>query len=249
LPGSLGVKARDRLAVGLDVSSLSEAAAVLEALHGAVGWLKVGSELFVAAGPPAVALAAAHGRVFLDLKLHDIPNTVARAVRAAVGLGVSLLTVHAAGGREMLEAARDAAAEAATRSGHERPRIVGVTVLTSLAETDLALAGVAGGLCSQVARLVDLAAAAGLDGVVASAQEAAEIRRRMGPDFFLVTPGVRPRGASADDQARTATPAEAIAAGADLLVVARPILRAPDPAAAARAIVAEIEAAAAAPHV
>ena len=140
----------------------------------------------------------------------------------------------------MLEAARDAAGEAAMKIGCARPRIVAVTVLTSLAESDLAGAGVAGGISSQVARLVELAAAAGLDGVVTSPQEAAEIRRRMGPDFFLVTPGIRPSGVSLDDQARTATPAEAIAAGSDLVVVVRPILRAPDPGAAARAIVAEI---------
>jgi orotidine-5'-phosphate decarboxylase len=234
------VEARDRLAVGLDVASLDEAAAVLGALRGASGWLKVGSELFVAAGPAAIALAAAHGRVFLDLKFHDIPNTVARAVGVAVGHGVSLLTVHAAGGRHMLEAARDAAGEAAAKIGCPRPRIVGVTVLTSLAEADLASAGVPGGVPSQVSRLVELVAAAGLDGVVTSPREAAEIRRRMGPDFFLVTPGVRPSGAQPDDQARTATPAEAIAAGSDLLVVVRPVLRSADPGAAARAIVAEI---------
>lgn len=241
-----GAQARDRLAVGLDVSTLDEAAAVLGALRGAAGWLKVGSELFVSAGPAAVALAAAHGRVFLDLKLHDIPNQVAGAVAAAVGLGVSLLTVHASGGRAMLEAARDAASEAAAKLDWERPLIVGVTVLTSLAEADLASAGVGGGVSAQVARLVDLAAAAGLDGVVTSPREAAEIRRRVGRDFFLVTPGVRPAGAAPDDQARTATAAEAIAAGADLVVVARPILKAPDPGAAARAIVAEIAGASAA---
>ncbi len=243
MENSRAERARSRLAVGLDVATLPEAEAVLEALQGTAGWLKVGSELFVAAGPPAVALAAGHGRVFLDLKLHDIPNTVACAVSAAAGLGVSMLTVHLAGGRAMLAAARDAAAEAAARTGRDRLRVVGVTVLTSLGEADLAAAGVSGGVSSHVGRLVDLAVAAGLDGVVASPQEAAEIRRRVGSGLYLVTPGVRPRGVAAEDQARTATPAEAIKAGADLLVVARPIVRAPDPAAAARAILAEMESA------
>lgn len=246
MSGNAPVGARDRLAVGLDVAGLEEARAVLRALRGAAGWVKVGLELFVAAGPPAVALAASEARVFLDLKLHDIPNTVAGAVTAAVGLGASLLTVHAGGGRAMLEAARDAAGEAAAKLGRERPRVVGVTVLTSLADSDLAAAGVAGAVGDQVARLVDLAQAAGLDGVVASPREAAAIRRRAGPGFFLVTPGIRGDGAAKDDQARIATPAAAVAAGADLLVVARPILRAPDPGAAARAVVAEIAAASAA---
>jgi len=246
--GLLAQQARERLAVGLDVSTLDEATAVVGALRGVPGWLKLGPALFVTAGPPAVALAAAHARVFLDLKFHDIPNIVARGVAAAVGLGVSLLTVHTAGGRAMLEAARDAAAEEAAKQGRERPRIVGVTVLTSLLDADLTNAGVSGGVSSQVARLVDLAASAGLDGVVASPWEAAAIRRQLGPDFFIVTPGVRPAGAATDDQARTATPADAIAAGADLLVVVRPVLRAPDPCAAARAIIDEIAGAAAAPH-
>jgi orotidine-5'-phosphate decarboxylase len=235
-----GARDRDRLAVALDVPTLEEAAALLGALGAAAGWLKVGSELFVAAGPRAVALGVEHGRVFLDLKLHDIPNTVAAAVRAAVALGVSLLTVHAAGGRPMLEAARAAAAEEAARLGRSRPRIVAVTVLTSLDDAMLTAVGVAGGLPSQVARLADLAAAAGLDGVVTSPREVAEMRRRMGPEFFLVCPGIRPAGASADDQSRISTPMEAIAGGADLLVVGRPIVRAPDPAAAARGLVAEI---------
>ena len=235
-----GAQDRDWLAVALDVSTLEQESALLGALGGGAGWLKVGSELFVAAGPSAVALGLEHGRVFLDLKLHDIPNTVAAAVRAAVALGVSLLTVHAAGGRPMLEAARAAAAEAAAKLDRPRPRIVAVTVLTSLDEATLTSVGVAGGLPSQVARLVDLAAAAGLDGVVTSPREVADVRRRMGPEFFLVCPGIRPAGAPADDQSRTATPMEAIAGGADLLVVGRPIVRAPDPAAAARALVAEI---------
>lgn len=240
MSGRSALPARDRLAVGLDASSLDAAAALLGALRGAAGWYKVGAELFVTAGPAAVGMAAAHGRVFLDLKFHDIPNQVAGAVASAVALGVSMLTVHAGGGRAMLEAARDSAADAAAKLGRERPRVIGVTVLTSFDAATLAGVGVGTPIGDHVARLADLAATAGLDGVVASPQEVAVLRRRLGPDFFLVTPGVRPKGASADDQARTATPGEAIANGADLVVVARPILRAADPGAAARAIVDEI---------
>jgi len=233
--------ARDHLAVGLDVPDLASARALIERLDGASGWLKVGLELYTAAGPDAIRAAAARARVFLDLKLHDIPHTVAGAAAAATRHGVSLLTLHASGGAPMLRAAREAAEEAASKLGRPRPRLVGVTVLTSLGETDLAAIGVARGVPDQVARLVDLSRAAGLDGVVCSPLEAAAIRARAGADFFLVTPGIRPAGAPTDDQSRVATPAAAIAAGADLLVVVRPILRAPDPGAAARALVAEIE--------
>ncbi|HVP31024.1 MAG TPA: orotidine-5'-phosphate decarboxylase [Myxococcota bacterium] len=234
-------KARDRLAVGLDVPDLTRARALLAQLGDAAGWLKVGLELYTAAGPEAIRVAAERARVFLDVKLHDIPHTVAGAAAAATRHGVSLLTVHASGGADMLRAAREGAEEAAAKLGRPRPRMVAVTVLTSLAEKDLASVGVRGTLDDQVARLVDLARSSGIDGVVASPLEAAAIRARCGPDFFVVTPGIRPAGASRDDQSRVATPAEAIAAGADLLVVVRPVLRAPDPAAAVRGIVAEIE--------
>jgi len=233
--------ARERLAVGLDVPSLELAESAIAALAGAPGWLKVGAELFAAAGPAAVRAAARAGRVFLDLKLHDIPRTVAAATAAAAEQGAEMLTVHAAGGRAMLAAARDAAGEAAARSGRPRLRVVGVTVLTSLDEADLGAIGVAGGLAVQVERLVDLAREAGVDGVVASPREAAAIRRRTGPGFLLVTPGIRGPGEPSDDQSRTASAGEAIRAGSDLLVVARPVLRARDPGAAALALVAEIE--------
>lgn len=232
--------ARERLAVGLDVPDLASALALIERLAGIPGWLKVGLELYTAAGPDAIRAATARGRVFLDLKLHDIPNTVAGAVAAATHHGVSLLTLHASGGSAMLRAARDAADDTAAKLGRPPPRLVGVTVLTSLAEADLAVIGVRGRLPDQVARLVDLSRSSGLDGVVCSPLEAAGIRARAGADFFLVTPGIRPAGAAHDDQARVATPAAAIAAGADLLVVVRPLLRAFDPGAAARALVAEI---------
>jgi len=235
-------EARRRLAVPLDVSSLGEARALVGALGGVPGWLKVGFELFGAAGPQALALAGESQRVFLDLKLHDIPNTVARAVAVATAQGVGMLTLHAAGGAAMLAAARDAAVEGAAAAGGERPLLVAVTVLTSLDDAALKEAGVPGGVGDQVARLVDLACSVGLDGVVASAQEAPAIRRRAGPDFTIVTPGIRGAADSADDQSRTATPGQAIRAGSDLLVMGRPIVRAPDPAVAAAAVVAEIEA-------
>jgi orotidine-5'-phosphate decarboxylase len=242
----LDLSPRDRLAVALDVPGLTEAEALLGRLAGVPGWLKVGLELFVAAGPAALERAAKHGRVFLDAKLHDIPNTAAGAVAAATRQGIGMITLHVGGGREMLRAARAAADETAARSGLPAPLLLGVTVLTSLADADLATLGVAESVPDHVARLVDLAQACGLDGVVASAQEVAALRRRVGGDLVLVTPGIRPSGSSVDDQARVATPAEAIAAGADVLVVGRPITRAPDPAASARSALREIEAALAA---
>lgn len=230
------------LAVSLDVPSLDEARALAELLSGTAGWFKVGAELFAAAGPAALGLAAEHGRVFLDTKLHDIPHQVARTVEAVTAHGVSLLTLHASGGAAMLRAAREAADAAAARLGCERPRLVAITVLTSLGESDLKEIGVSGGVEDQVARLVDLVVEAGLDGVVASPREAAAIRSQA-PDLFLVTPGIRVGATAGDDQTRTASPGDAIRAGSDLLVVGRPILRAPDRAAAARAVVAEIESA------
>lgn len=232
--------ARERLAVGLDVPDLPSARRLIAQLDGVPGWLKVGLELYTAAGPDAIRAAAARARVFLDLKLHDIPNTVAGAAAAATRHGVSMLTLHASGGEAMLRAAREATDDAAAKLGRPSPLLVGVTLLTSLRELDLVAIGMRGPLPDQVARLVDVARAAGLDGVVCSPLEAAAVRARAGAGFVLVTPGVRAVGAPADDQARVATPAAAIAAGADLLVVVRPILRAPDPGEAARAIVDEI---------
>jgi orotidine-5'-phosphate decarboxylase len=234
--------ARERFAVALDVSTLAEAEALIAALEGVPGWLKVGSELFTAAGPAAVAAARGSARVFLDLKFHDIPNTVARAVGSATRHGASLLTLHAAGGSDMLRAARGAAEEAAAACGMPRPLLVAVTVLTSLSAADLKEVGVAvDGVEEQVARLVDVTLGAGLDGVVASPREAALVRGRAGSALRIVTPGVRPADWAADDQLRTAGAAAAIEAGADLLVVGRPVLRASDPAQAARAFVREIE--------
>ena len=201
-----------------------------------VGGLKLGLELFVADGPEGVRAVAALGRpVFLDLKLHDIPNTVAGAVRAACGLGAAMLTLHAAGGPAMLRAAVAAAEEAASR-----PLLLGVTVLTSLDDRDLVAVGVPGAVTDQVLRLADLAQACGLDGVICSPLEIAALRRRVDPGFRLVVPGIRPAGTDTGDQKRTLGPAEALARGADALVIGRPITGAPDPAAAAALIAAEI---------
>jgi orotidine-5'-phosphate decarboxylase len=221
---------------------LKRAVSVIQALAGVPGWLKVGGELFTAAGPPALSAAAGSAKVFLDTKLHDIPNTVARTVAAATRHGVSMLTIHAAGGSAMLRAARESAAEAAEACGNPRPALIGVTVLTSLSPSDLKDVGIAAErLEDQVARLVDLAVAAELDGIVASAREAAAVRRRAGAALRIVTPGIRPQDWPADDQTRSATAAEAIAAGSDLLVVGRPVLSAADPAAEARRLIGEIE--------
>lgn len=233
--------ARERLAVALDVAGLDEARALIRQLGGAAGWLKVGAELFTAAGPAAVEAAANDARVFLDTKLHDIPRQVARTVAAATRLGVGMLTLHASGGSAMLRAARQAADETAAGLGTEPPCLLTVTVLTSFAPADLKEIGIDAPVEDQVARLVDLALASGIDGVVSSPLEAPRVRQRAGQALRIVTPGIRPSSVAADDQARVARPADAIQAGADLLVVGRPVVAAPDPAAAARAVVDEIE--------
>lgn len=231
---------RDRLAVALDVSSLEEACSLAERLAPEVGVLKVGLQLFIAEGPAAVrAVRAAGAACFLDLKLHDIPATVSRAVEAAAGLGARYCTVHAAAG----PAALDAAVKAA--SGSEM-HLLAVTALTSLDEAALRAIGFAAPEPERVVRrLATLAMEAGIDGFVCSPHEAALVRGMVGPDKILVTPGVRPVESELGDQRRVATPAQAIRAGADVLVVGRPIRNAGDPAAAARRIVAEIAEAAA----
>jgi orotidine-5'-phosphate decarboxylase len=238
--GASGLAPRDRLIVALDTASLPEAEGLVERLADGVGMFKVGAQLFTAAGPAAVEMVRKRGaRVFLDLKYHDIPATVSGAVREAARLGVALLTVHASGGTKMLHAA----AEAAGAAGRDRPRILAVTVLTSLDRATLQRElGVPIAVEGHAVQLAGLAREAGCDGVVASPREAARLRGLLGHGALIVTPGIRPAGGAVDDQARTATPAVAVRAGADYLVVGRPITGAPDPAAAAAAIVAEIPA-------
>ena len=229
------MNASERLIVALDVPTADDALRLVDRLAGRVSFFKVGSQLFTAAGPEIVrSLVARNLRVFLDLKYHDIPNTVAAAVKSAGGLGVSLLTLHGLGGRAMLEAA------AGARPGG-RLRLLAVTVLTSHDEASLADIGLAGPLSDAVRRLARLARDAGIDGVVASPLEARLLREACGEGFLIVTPGVRPAGAQAGDQSRLATPAGALSAGADYLVVGRPITDATDPAEAAAGIVREME--------
>ena len=228
--------ARDRLIVALDVPHAAEAQRIVAALGESVSSYKVGKQLFTAAGPAVVRELIGSGRtVFLDLKFHDIPSTVAAAVRAASELGVAMLTVHASGGSKMLQAAVEAAGAA-----KNPPLLLAVTVLTSFADADLKEVGVAVEAQEQVLRLASLAQKAGCGGVVASAREALAIRQALGTNLTIVTPGVRPAGGPKDDQTRVATPSQAIAAGAYYIVVGRPITGAKDPASAARAILEEI---------
>jgi orotidine-5'-phosphate decarboxylase len=234
---------KDRIFAALDTRDLDRAAALARDLAGAVGGVKIGKELFTAHGPDGVRAVAGGVPLFLDLKFHDIPNTVAGALRAAAYLRPAMVNVHAAGGRAMLEAAVQAVREGAEDAETARPLLLGVTVMTSLAEADLAEVGQQGPVEAQVVRLARLAQDSGLDGVVCSAREITALRAACGRDFVLLTPGIRPQWADSGDQKRVMTPAEAVAAGADYLVIGRPITAAPDPAAAARRIVEEIAAA------
>lgn len=230
--------ARERLIVALDVSSAAAAQKIVAAVGDSAFFYKVGKQLFTAEGPAIVRdLVACGRRVFLDLKFHDIPNTVAAAVAAAARLKVSMLTVHASGGSRMLTAATEAAAASASK-----PMVLGVTVLTSFRDADVQEVGFSGGVLDNVLRLAALARGCGCGGVVTSAKEAAEVRHELGAGFAIVTPGVRPAGSEVGDQARVVTPAEAIASGASHIVVGRPITSAANPQAAARAIVEEMAA-------
>jgi orotidine-5'-phosphate decarboxylase len=231
----------DQLIVALDVDQQEEAVAIAEDLRGLAGAFKIGSRLFTTEGPAIVQELGALGhRVFLDLKFHDIPETVAGAVGAAARLDVWMLTVHASGGAEMIRAARRAAEEHADGG---RPLIVAVTILTSIGEPALGSIGVAPPLDAQVLRLAHLARDAGADGIVASPHEARAVRAACGDGFTIVTPGIRHAGGGTDDQARVSGPAAALAAGADYLVVGRPILRSPNRRAAAERIVADMRSA------
>jgi orotidine-5'-phosphate decarboxylase len=227
--------------IALDTTDALKASELALRLHGHVGGIKLGLEFFTANGPSGVRQVTHDGeRLFLDLKLHDIPNTVAGAVRAVVPLAPYLLTVHAAGGSAMMRAALDAAGEVATKLSKPRPKIIGVTVLTSLANGDLQATGQQGPMLDQVRRLALLAQEAGSDGVVCSPHEVAALRAECGPDFLLVVPGIRPSWAAAGDQKRVMTPGEALRAGASYLVIGRPITGAENPAEAARQVEAEL---------
>lgn len=228
--------------VALDVPDLEQAVNLARNLRGEVGHFKVGLELFGSFGPDAVRRVAEYGPVFLDLKLHDIPTTVNRAARQLGRLGVSMLTVHALGGPAMIEAAVEGLAEGAKGQGGPTPMVLAVTVLTSMTDGDLAAVNLPSAT-EQVPLLAKMAATAGAPGLVCAAPDITALRGAVGDDVTLVTPGIRPAGSAKDDQARAATPAEAIAMGANHLVIGRPITRATDPVEAARAIVAEISAA------
>ena len=234
----------DQLLIALDVEDGRRALSLADSLRDVAGGFKIGNRLFTAEGPAVVrALSDRGDRVFLDLKYHDIPNTVATAVEAAAALGVWMVNVHAAGGSRMMRAAADAAKAAAARRGGTPMLVIGVTVLTSMDGGGLRETGVASPVRDQVLSLAELAQSSGLDGVVASPQETAMIRECFGSSFAIVTPGIRGGGATVttqDDQERTMEPREAIEAGADYLVVGRPIIGAPDPRAAAERIAAEI---------
>ena len=233
----------DQLLIALDVPSGGEALRLADLLRGSVGGFKIGNQLFTAEGPAIVrALTGRGDRVFLDLKFHDIPNTVANAVAAATSLGVWMVNVHASGGTKMMRAAAEAARNTASTAGRPGPLVIAVTVLTSMSAAAMSEAGTNVPVIDQVSRLARLAQEAGLDGVVASPQETSVIRALCGPGFAIVTPGIRGGAAvtSTDDQERTMTAAGAIAAGSSYLVVGRPVIAAPDPREAAEKIAAEI---------
>jgi orotidine-5'-phosphate decarboxylase len=230
-----------RLLCAIDMVDLDSAVATANSLVGVVGGAKLGLEFFTAHGPVGVAKVAECGLpIFLDLKYHDIPNTVAGAIRGVAGINPHMLTVHVSGGSAMLRAAMAASFRLASQNDGKRPLVIGVTVLTSFDEDDVVAVGMRPPLGDQVLRLAELAQTTGLDGVVCSAHEISEVRDRFGDELKLVVPGVRPAWSSADDQKRIVTPAEALRRGADYLVIGRPITKADDPAAAAGRIIDEM---------
>ena len=237
----MAIKADDRLIVALDFHTMEDVKSLVEKLGESVSYYKVGMELFYSVGGEVVRWLRGQGKhVFLDLKLHDIPNTVAGGLASLMGLGADIVNVHASGGYTMMKTAADKLHAAAAEQGIACPKIIGVTVLTSMNEDDWKKLGETEPMKGRVTRLAKLAKAAGLDGVVASPQEAAGIRAACGDDFLIVTPGVRPAGASLDDQSRIATPAQALKNGATHLVIGRPIRAAENPKAAAKAILEEM---------
>jgi len=237
------MQAKDRLILALDVDTMAQAEALAEKLHDLVGVFKIGMQLFNSEGPEVVRrIQARGGKVFADLKFHDIPNTVAQAGKVMTGHGVFMYNVHTSGGRKMMAEAVAATANKASEMGITKPLVIGVTVLTSMDQAILTEEiGIDRPVEEQVVKWAKLAQEAGLDGVVASPKEVAAIRQACGKDFVLVIPGIRPAWAAANDQKRIMTPREAIAAGATYIVVGRPITHAPDPREAAEKIVAEIE--------
>jgi orotidine-5'-phosphate decarboxylase len=236
------LSAKDRLIVALDMNSAKAAKDAVHALKDRVGAFKIGFELFVSEGPSIVEMVLNEGgKVFLDLKFHDIPNTVARAARSSVRMGATFFDVHASGGRAMMEKAAEAAADEAAELGVKPPVTLAVTILTSLTEKDLKNdLNICRNPEDQVVSLAVMAKGCGMRGVVSSPKEAAAIRKAVGTDFIIVTPGVRPSWASTDDQKRFTTPLEAVNAGADYLVIGRPILKAGNPAEAAARIIEEL---------
>ncbi len=232
---------KDKLIVALDFPTLQDAKACVDACGEEVTYYKVGMELYYAAGNEMISfLKQKQKKVFLDLKLQDIPNTVSRAVRVLTRLGVDMINVHAVGGLKMMQAAKQSMREEAQALGIAAPKLIAVTILTSMDETEFSALNYRTSVAEQVVSLAKLAKQAGLDGVVASAQEAKKIRQACGSDFLIVTPGVRPAGAATQDQSRITTPATAIQNGADYLVVGRPITQAANPQDAARNIQQEI---------
>lgn len=221
----------------LDTQEVHEASHIAHEVRPHVGAVKLGLEFFTANGAAGVSKITQLGvPVFLDLKFHDIPNTVAKAIAATAGMNMFMMTVHTSGGRAMMQAAIDASDRVAQVTGKERPLVIGVTLLTSLDQDDVSLIGFQNTVQDQVLHLADLAQSAGLDGVVCSPFEIAPIRKQLGHELTLVVPGIRPEGAAKGDQKRTLTPKEALARGADYLVIGRPITDAPDRAAAAKVI-------------
>ncbi|PKR58754.1 MULTISPECIES: orotidine-5'-phosphate decarboxylase [Thalassospira] len=235
------ISPKDRIFCAIDTTDLDHAIDLASKLSGVIGGAKLGKEFFAAHGPQGVQAVAKVGMpIFLDVKYHDIPNTVAGAIRAVTPMGLKIVNVHAAGGIEMMKRAGEAARETAAKAGVDAPWVIAVTILTSMDQHDLDDVGLKGPIDERVVKLAELTQKSGLDGVVCSAREITSVRAACGPDFKLITPGIRPAWAASNDQKRVVTPADAVAMGSDVLVIGRPITKADDPVDAARRIVAEV---------